>query len=512
MLVDTRAVDLVSFSAACCLSLCNMSSVSDREESIEDETPVLAGRGGASAACDCCVDLSDRASSAAVVSGITERSTDERTGIRFDTSYARLQAAKRLTPGGVHSNVRLHEVPWPLYFESAEGAYLRDVDGNQLLDFALGQGPLLLGHRPPEVIEAVERQLQSGLLYAGQHDLELEVAGLVAAMVPCAERLRFCVTGSEAVQLAIRLARAATGRGKILKFQGHYHGWADTVLFNVGATGPSRDGLIDVVPESTGLAPSSYKDVLVAQWNEEAVLERVLSDHGSEIAAVIMEPVMANTGGVIPPRPGYLEAARKLCDREGAVLIFDEVITGFRLAPGGAQSRLGVTPDLAVFGKAIASGFPLSCVAGRTSLLDGVEQLGVNHSGTFNGSPVSLAAAAATLRLLSDPSQAIYERLNQVGSRLLVGLRELGSASSIPLIVQGFPELMATIFIGLPAIHNYADAERADSGALQRFLRSMVSHGVRVTSRGTWMVSSAHSESDVDAALAATRQALQDLG
>ena len=250
---------------------------------------------------------------------------------------------------------------------------------------------------------------------------------------------------------------------------------------------------------------------MVAQWNEEKILERVLSDHGSEIAAVIMEPVMANTGGVIPPRPGYLEAARKLCDRIGAVLIFDEVITGFRLAPGGAQSRLGVTPDLAVFGKAIASGFPLSCVAGRASLLDGVEQLGVNHSGTFNGSPVSLAAAAATLRLLSDPSQAIYKRLDQVGSRLLLGLQKLSTASPIPLLVQGFPELMATIFVRLPAIHNYVGAEGADSDALHRFLRSMVSRGVRVTSRGTWMVSSAHAESDVDTALDATRRALQEL-
>ena len=208
---------------------------------------MFAGQKGARASNDSRLDLPDCASSAVAMSGVIKRSTDERLGFRFDTSHSRLQAAKRLTPGGVHSNVRLNEPPWPLYFESAEGAHLRDVDGNLLLDFALGQGPLLLGHRPPEVIEAVERQLQAGLLYAGQHDLELEVSGRVAAMVPCAERLRFCVTGSEAVQLAIRLARAATGRGKVLKFQGHYHGWADTVLFNVGTTGPSSDGLVEVV-------------------------------------------------------------------------------------------------------------------------------------------------------------------------------------------------------------------------------------------------------------------------
>jgi glutamate-1-semialdehyde 2,1-aminomutase len=445
------------------------------------------------------------------VTGTIQRSADDRAVLHFEKSHKRIEAAKKLAPGGVHSNVRLNEVPWPLSFHSADGAHLTDVDGNLLLDFALGQGPLLLGHRPPKVIDAVERQLQLGLLYAGQHDLELEVAGLVATMVPCAERLRFGVTGSEAVQLAIRLARAATGRGKVLKFQGHYHGWADTVLFNVGTTGPSRDGLIDIITESTGLAPSSSKDVLVTQWNDETVLERVLSDHGSEIAAVIMEPVMANTGGVIPPRPGYLEATRRLCDRFGAVLIFDEVITGFRLAPGGAQARLGVTPDLAVFGKAIASGFPLSCVAGRASLLDGVEKLGVNHSGTFNGSPISLAAAAATLTLLSDPSQGIYERLNRIGTRLLLGLREVATGSPIPLVVQGFPELMATIFANVPAIHGYTDAEHADSGALHQFLHSLVAQGVRPTSRGTWMLSSAHSESDVDAALDATRRSLQEL-
>jgi glutamate-1-semialdehyde 2,1-aminomutase len=446
-----------------------------------------------------------------IVTGTIQQSSDDRVELHFEKSQKRIEAARKLAPGGVHSNVRLNEVPWPLSFQSADGVRLTDVDGNVLLDFALGQGPLLLGHRPPEVIQAVERQLHLGLLYAGQHDLELEVAGLVAAMVPCAERLRFGVTGSESVQLAIRLARAATGRAKVLKFQGHYHGWADTVLFNVGTTGASRDGLIDVIAESTGLAPSSRKDVLVTQWNDGTVLERVLSDHGSEIAAVIMEPVMANTGGVIPPRQGYLEATRRLCDRFGAVLIFDEVITGFRLGPGGAQARLGVTPDLAVFGKAIASGFPLSCVAGRASLLDGVENLGVNHSGTFNGSPISLAAAAATLTLLSDPSQGIYERLNQVGTRLLQGLRSVAMGSPVPLVVQGFPELLATMFANLPVIQGYADAEHANSDALHQFLQSLVAKGVRPTSRGTWMLSSAHSESDVDVALDATERSLQEL-
>jgi glutamate-1-semialdehyde 2,1-aminomutase len=433
--------------------------------------------------------------------------------LAFEESRRQFDRALQLTPGGVHSNVRLGEEPWPLFFESADGARLHDVDGNELIDFGLGQGPMLLGHRPPEVVEAVTRQLDRGVLYAGQHDLETEAAELIQSMVPCAERIRFGITGSEAVQAALRMARAATGRGRILKFQGHYHGWADTILFNVGTPGTfdPETGLIEVVAESKGLMPAAGSDLLVTQWNDATLLDQVLTSFGHEIAAVIMEPVMANTGGVVPPGPGYLEEVRRLCDRYGIVLIFDEVITGFRLSSGGAQALLHVTPDLAVFGKAIASGFPVACVGGRSDLLETVSHGGVNHSGTFNGYPVGLAAVAATLKVLRDPTYRAYERIERAGRRLFDGLSRIALESPVPVLVQGYPQLLATSFTDLPAIHSHADASQTNPAAVARLVRSLVTRGVRVTGRGTWLVSAAHTDDDVDTALVAVEQSLRDL-
>ena len=244
----------------------------------------------------------------------TEVQHDTSAGLTFDESRRLLDRAKRTTPGGVHSNIRLSEQPWPLFFDHADGSHLYDVDGNDLIDYVLANGPLLLGHTPRPVIEAVKRQLDRGLIYAGQTDLEIEASERIVDMVPCAEQVRFNMTGTEAVQAAIRIARAATGRQKILVFQGHYDGWADNVLFNNGTMGRSLDedgavGELAPVPESPGVEAVVATDVIVAQWNDADAVESVLARHRDDLAAVLMEPIMGNSG-VILPRPGYLETVQ----------------------------------------------------------------------------------------------------------------------------------------------------------------------------------------------------------
>src|SRR4051812_11069543 len=267
--------------------------------------------------------------------------TEAETGLRtFDESRRRMQDASRYLAGGVSSNFRLGIAPTPLVFERAQGPYLFDADGNRLIDYYLGMGPMVLGHTPADVIDAVGRQMQHGLLYAGQSEIETQAARLVCELVPCAERVRFNSSGSEAVQAALRLARAATGRQTVVKFDGHYHGWFDNILWSTappaGANAP--------VPGSKGQALEAGADIVALPWNDLAAVRERLAR--GDVAAVIMEPAMCNAGA-IAPAPGYLEGVREACRAAGTVLIFDEVITGFRLGAGGAQGRLGVTPDLA---------------------------------------------------------------------------------------------------------------------------------------------------------------------
>ena len=363
----------------------------------------------------------------------------------FPRSADWYERARATTPGGVHTNIRLGERPLPLFFESGSGGTLLDVDGNVLVDLVCGNGPLILGHSPAPVVAAVQRQVERGLVYAGQSTLEVEAAELLVEHVPCAERVRFNMTGTEAMQSAIRIARAATGRQKLLLFQGHYDGWADSVIWNVATAShplPDEPDLVEPVPSRQGVASRVAGDLTVIQWNDADALERTLATHDDDIAAVIMEPVMANSG-VIEPEPGYLEAVRRATRERGIVLIFDEVITGFRVSSGGAQARYGVTPDLAVFGKAIAAGFPVAAVVGRADLFDGVAAGRVLHAGTFNSNPVGMAAAVAALRYLTDPTNRVYERLEEHGAYLMAGLRRAGTDTRAPLLVQGLPAIFS---------------------------------------------------------------------
>lgn len=430
--------------------------------------------------------------------------------LTFEQSRARYERAMRTAPGGVHTNIRLAEQPFPLFFESGYAGHLLDVDGNDLIDYVCGNGPLLLGHHPTPVIEAVKSQLDRGLLYAAQSDLELEAAERFSELVPSAERVRFNMTGTEAVQAALRIARAATGRTRVLRFQGHYDGWADSVLFNVGTASQPLPGDPDVlvpVPESLGVEAAVASSILVAQWNDAAALGRILDAHASELAAVIMEPVMGNSG-VIPPMPGYLEAARELTSRHGVLLIFDEVISGFRVARGGAQVRYGVTPDISVFGKAIASGFPVAAVVGRADLFEAVGVGRVMHAGTFNSNPIGMAATVATLRILGDPGSGVYERLETAGARLRDGLAEVVRSTGARALVQGLPAIFSISFTDLPEIRNHADAAQSDRAALARLCLEAITRGVRIMARGNFFFSAAHTDEDIDRTLAVMEDAL----
>ncbi len=435
--------------------------------------------------------------------------------LTFHRSLQLHERAQETAPGGVHSNVRMLEQPWPLFFESGSGGHLRDVDGNDLVDYVLGQGPMLLGHDPSLVTDAVLAQVKRGLLFGGQHALEFQAAEKLVEMIPSVERVRFNMTGTEAVQAAIRLARASTGRAKIVKFQGHYDGWADSVNYSRFNTARSEedDDLLAPIPESLGIPESVSADLLITAWNDASRLERVLTNHGSEIAAVLMEPVMANFG-VIEPEPSYLQRVRKACSDHGVVLIFDEVITGFRLGPAGAQGRYGVKPDLSVFGKALASGFPVACVAGRADLFDGVARNEVMHAGTFNANPVGLAAVVATLNILSDPSQRVYERIEAIGQQLMGGLSEIVKGATPQILIQGVPALFAMSFTPRSIIRNFTEASDSDRTALRAFLPHLVGRGVRIASSGNFFISSAHTHEDVtftldafEAALSGYRQA-----
>ncbi|MBM3524675.1 MAG: aspartate aminotransferase family protein [Alphaproteobacteria bacterium] len=425
----------------------------------------------------------------------------------FDESARRIKENSRFLAGGVSSNFRLGIAPTPLVFERGEGACLFDVDGNRLIDYYLGMGPMILGHNPPQVRRAVEAQLAKGILYAGQTDLEAEAARKMCSMVPCAQRMRFASSGSEVVQAAFRLARAATGRRTIVKFEGHYHGWFDNVLWS---TGPSLDaaGPEDApnrVPGSKGQELEAGGGIEVLSWNRLDLVEKRLAR--GDVAGLIMEPAMCNSGG-IQAAPGYLEGVRAACTKHGTLLIFDEVITGFRLAPGGAQQRFGVTPDLATFAKAIANGFPVAAIAGRGDVLDLFGQ-GVVHGGTFNAQPIAIAAALATMESLTPE---LFATIEKRGRRLMDGMRSELTAAGHKAIVTGWGQFFHVAFdLDAPA-RNYRDLARMNKAKYVKFTAALLGHGVRALERGAWFMSSEHDDAIVDQTLDAVRKAAKEIG
>ena len=426
-----------------------------------------------------------------------------------DRSVALHEAACGVLPGGVSSNFRLNGTPVPLTFSGGAGACLFDVDGNTYIDYAMGMGATILGHAPAVVTEAVARSLKGGQLFAGQHEGESMLAERLRGRFPSMQRIRFGQTGSEVVQAALRLARAHTGRRRIIKFEGHYHGWFDSTLVSVAppVSDPGPEGDLQAYPGSEGQVLPDPRDITVLRWNEATVAQRYLHEHASEIAAVITEPVLCNTC-VIAPEPGYLEALAASCERIGALLIFDEVITGLRLGPGGAQERLGIRPHLTVMAKALGAGFAMAALGGRADIMSLLVSGGVLHGGTFNGNTVSTSAAIATLDALSSLGSDGYAAMEARGERLMAGLSAAGERHGLPLHLQGFGSVFNTCFLRGGPVRDYPGYQRADLAMQRRFLFELQERGVRPTARGTWMLSFAHTDGDVAATLDAADRAL----
>jgi glutamate-1-semialdehyde 2,1-aminomutase len=403
------------------------------------------------------------------------------------------ERARRHIPGGVHSNVRLAAPP--MFFTHGAGAWLWDADGNDYVDYLLGQGPAFLGHAPSAVTEAVERACRGGMVYGAQHPLEIEASELLCELLGWADMVRFGTSGTEVVQAALRVARAATGRRLFVRFEGHYHGWLDNVLVSATHGGPR--------PASAGQPAEALDESITVPWNDRGALVEVLDRRADQIAAVLMEPMMVNAGA-IAPLPGYLDGVRALCDRYGVVLIFDEVITGFRLGIGGATERFGVTPDLATYGKALAGSWPVGALAGRRELMEMFGTGAVNHSGTFNANVMAMAAVTATLtRLRDDPP---YAELERVGGRLMKELSELG------LRIQGVPMAFhATFADDGVEVTDYRSLQRCDADRYGRLARRLVDEGVWVASRGVWYVSAAHGDEEVGVTLERAARAMERL-
>lgn len=433
------------------------------------------------------------------------RSDEREASVRSKTkgSLARYQRSGNTLAGGVSSSLRRTARPYPLFYSHGEGSVVVDVDGNRYLDYTLAWGPNILGHPPHAAAEAVAAQTSRGLTYGAQHDLEYEVSELLVQHIPCADSVCFASSGTEIVQVALRLARAATGRKKFIKFEGHYHGWADSVLVSYH---PGRE--TPMPPHSTpapvGKGQTGDSPALIAQWNDRASVEALFAEYPDVISAVICEPLLANSG-CIPPEEGFLEFLREVTLRHGALLIFDEVITGFRLGLGGAQTYFNVKPDLATYAKAVGAGLPLSVLAGSKQYMELISNGTVVHAGTLNGNPLALAAAKASILELAKDNGAAYQKLNRLGEKLRNGMDTMLKEQGIAAAISGVGSVFHLSFMDHPK-RNYRDLLGADSKLFSDFHLALLDEGVLVLPDGRWYLSLAHSEADIDQTLDAIRK------
>ena len=413
-----------------------------------------------------------------------------------------LDKARRVLPGGTFGNTSAE-----IIIAEGKGSRVRDETGNEFIDYLIGSGPMIIGHAHPEVTAAVQEQLERGTTFFANNPQGIELAEVIVDAVACADKVRFASTGSEADAFAIRLARAYTGRNKILKFEGGYHGYSDYGLMSLAPKKPGNSS--QPIPDSAGIPETIRDDILVAPFNDAAAVESLLEEHAGTVAAVFMEPLQR----LIPPQPGFLQAMRDLTRAHDVLLVFDEVVTGFRLAYGGAQAYYGVVPDLCTLGKAIGGGFPLSAVAGREDIMALFDKERVDSDrfvpqvGTLSGNPIAAAAGLATLAVLARPGT--YERYLATGEKLMSALSRCLEESGIEGQVVGAPPMFDVVFAG-GQIRNYRDMMRADAGKLARFNALLKERGV-LKGDNKHYLSTAIDDTDVEETIAAWRDALDAL-
>lgn len=428
----------------------------------------------------------------------------------FDTSRAKLAEAKQVLAGGVASTLRGSMKPTPLYVKSASGVTVTDVDGNSYIDYQLAYGPLILGHAHPGFNAKIGEALNKGITYGLQHDGEIELARRLTEVLPCADKVVLSGSGTEAVMLALRLSRAYTGKNKVVRFHGHYHGWSDSIFTSF----PSPDMMQketsaaanSVPPGTKGQSELSLQDVILLPWNEPETLEKTLRERGHEIAAVISEPVMCNSGCILP-LPGYLEKIRELTRELNIVFIMDEVITGFRLSPGGAHARFGITPDLVTVGKALGGGIALSAVGGRKDIFELIDSEQVSHLGTLNGNGVATAAGLAVLELLNENNGAVYDKMEGNAVRLAEGIRSLFEKHGLRGVVNQIGPVFHFMFIDEDVVAHFDTFQRRNSGLYAKFAELMLDEGVLLRPNGLWYVSAVHEQEHVEQTLQAIDRA-----
>jgi len=420
---------------------------------------------------------------------------------RSRTLYAE---ARQHIAGGVNSAVRAFKAVGgdPVFFERGQGAYLWDADGNRYIDYVASWGPAILGHAHPAVVRAVQETAAKGLSFGAPTEIETRLAALVRRLVPSIERIRMVSSGTEATMSALRLARGVTNRSRIIKFEGCYHGSGDALLVKAGSS-----ALTLGVPSSPGVPAALAELTLNLEYNNSEAVREAFRRHGKEIAAVIVEPVAGNMN-CVPPVPGFLETLREECTRHGALLIFDEVMTGFRVALGGAQALYGITPDLTTLGKVIGGGLPVAAFGGRADIMDQLTPDGpVFHAGTLSGNPVGMAAGLATLEQVAQPG--FFETLGARTVQLAQGLAQAARAAGVPLVTQSVGGMFGFFFTDRPQVTRFADVMACDIARFKRFFHAMLDAGIYLAPSAfeAGFVSAAHTEADIEETLARAREA-----
>ncbi|HOR44685.1 MAG TPA: glutamate-1-semialdehyde 2,1-aminomutase [Spirochaetota bacterium] len=431
----------------------------------------------------------------------------------YEKSLEMFSRAKKSLAGGVSSSARIPPAGTvPVYIDRGNGSHVWDIDGNEYIDCLLSYGTLIAGHIHSSVISAIEKQISKGFMFGTCNVPEVELAELICRLVPCAELVRYSNSGSEAISGAIRAARGFTGKNKILKFEGHYHGWTDVLAVS------QRPGLSEAgdfsspqsLPHSKGIPAGVVEDVVICPWNEPEIFKAILDKNGNDIAAVIAEPIVANNGCIMPQKD-YLELLREECSKRKIVLIFDEIVTGFRAAPGGAQQYYNVIPDIAVFSKAIGGGMPISAFAGKRNIIEPIAENTVKHGGTYNGNPLSSVSAIETLRLIENPE--VINSVHQRGRKIMDTIKRAAADNNIKCYVQGLGSMFQVLFTEKEKVTNYRDLFEVDTKKFAAFREALFKRGILINTSfsACWFLSIAHTDDDITMVCDAVESSMKDI-